>query len=197
MGVGGHVVDELALHQAARKAAHLPAEAPHQRAGRDRREHARFDQRVQQLGFAVHGRAALRVGQQHAMSRALQPHDDSIQSGHDRREGRLEQYPRSVPKPQSLELIGVDLLDLGHRDLRARLDFQFDRLGAQALVQLAHQSSDRGRVVVVVPVHVGRCHHYPRPAVGRHTGKLQRALDRRGPVVDPGQHVGVKVDHRA
>jgi hypothetical protein len=83
-------------------------------------------------------------------------------------------------------------------DFRAALHLERNAGAAQTVVQLANQGRDPTERVVVDAVDQVGCRHRQRDAVGCDAlAKLDRVLPIARAVVEPGQKVGVDVDHRA
>ena len=136
-------MDQAVLEQLDGHAPDGAAELPDQRAGRHRCQNTGGHHRLQHARVAVDRRAALRVGEQDAVSLALELAGDLEQPARDRREGRLEQQPRPAAEPQRPQLSRVDVLDLGHRDLGAGVQHERDLVRRELASQLRDVCGDR------------------------------------------------------
>jgi len=188
-------VDHPVSHELEREPAHPLAETADERAGGDRRQCPGTYQRLQHSSIAVKCLTALRVREQDAVPAALKLHEEHVQAGNGRGEGRLHEQPRACAESEAGQLLRLDVGQAGHRDLASGADHQRQLLLGQASVQLVHQAGDRAGVVGVAPADVGRCHERMRAGGLRGARQLDGTLERVGTIVDAREDVAVKVDH--
>ena len=194
--IGGHVVDQFRAQQLEREAGDVLAEVAAKGSRRDRGQHALAHQRGEHPGVLAEGRAALRVGEQHAVALADERHHQLLDVVLDRSRRRLDEQPRPTAEAQPAQLLATELRGSQERDLRSGPHLELEALLLDPAVQILDQRQDRRGTIAVAAVDVRCGHQGPDARPDRDLHHRQRLLDRLRPVVDPGQHVAVQIDHR-
>jgi hypothetical protein len=195
VGIGGQHVRPSLLEQLARRRAGRPLAS--EAAGGELHEHAPLDQRADHPGALLNARAALGMGERDAEAAAGEGQHVGLEPLGQRPVRRLDQQVGAVAaeRGQRQLLVGQP----GRRlevDLGARQHLERQAARPQVLGQLARAAGQLARTHArMVRAQVRRGDQRARAGVGRDLGDGDAPGQRRGPVVDPRQHVRVQVDH--
>ena len=136
--------------------------------------------RSSRIRVALEGRAALRVGEQHAEPARQQVEHDRLERADDGRERALDQQVGAAAEREAAQRVVVEVGEPPDRDLPAGQHLERDlRLGQRRAQHLEPGGHPRG-VDARVVVDVRRGEDRPRAGVDRRAGQLERPLERAG-----------------
>jgi hypothetical protein len=179
------------------EATYLLTEASYERTGSDRRQNAPAYKRLQQARVATEARAPLWMSQKDTMTSLLKVCEDAVETGDRVCEGRLHQQPFTSAETKAEKLCWLDVTDSGNRHLGTGPYVERNALYDQARTELLDEPRNRWSVIRVAQADVRRRYKCVRAGGSSGTGDLQRALDRGGAIVNAGEHMAVKIDHRS
>src|SRR4051794_13753227 len=193
--IRGDVVYQAFPQHRDRERAHGLAEAADHRACGDRAERPVGDDLAQALRVTLEQGAALRVGEDRLEAALREPADDPLDVHGLLAVRALEQHALARAEREARELRVVELGCGCPADLRARQHAQRQPLALEPLVEEVDARLDLDRVDVEVRAYVRRGHDQLRPGLDGRARHREAEVEIRGPVVEPGEDVAVKVDH--